>query len=74
MEFACQGEKISAFLLISALEILFLLIKSKPEITGLTLFNSNCLYSAYVDGATFSLKDIIFIKHMAHIFFPTFSD
>ena len=36
---AHQDEQISAFLFISLLEILFLLIKTKPEIAGLTIFD-----------------------------------
>ena len=35
---ACQGDSISAFLFILALEILFLLIKLKPEIEKMTAF------------------------------------
>ena len=35
---ARQGDPISAFLFILALEILFLLIKTKPEVAGLTIF------------------------------------
>ena len=34
----CQGDQISAFLFVLALEILFLLIKSKSEIEVLTVF------------------------------------
>ena len=41
-----QGDPISAFLFILALEILFLLIKTKPEIAGLTMFDHFYLYSA----------------------------
>ena len=57
------------FLFILALEILFILIKSKPEIEGMTIFDYNYLYSAYADDATFFLKDIISVKHMIDISF-----
>ena len=39
---------------ISALEILFLLIKTKPEIPGLTIFCHCYIYSACPDDITFS--------------------
>ena len=38
---ACQGDPISTFLYILALVILFILIKSKPEIDGMTIFDYN---------------------------------
>ena len=50
---ARQGSPISGFLFILALEILFLLIKTKPEIAGQTIFAHCYLYSAYADDATF---------------------
>ena len=65
---ARQGDPISAFLFVLALEILFILIKSKPEIEGMTIFDYNYLYSAYADDTTFSLKDIISVKHMVDTF------
>ena len=72
---ARQGDPISAFLFILALEILFILIKSKPEIEGMTIFDYNYLYSAYADDTTFFLKNIISIKDMIlFIFFRTFQD
>ena len=43
----CQGDHIPAFLFILALEILFHIIKSKPEIKGLAIFNHCYLYSTY---------------------------
>ena len=61
---AHQGNPISAFLFVLALEILFILIKSKPEIEGMTIFDYNYLYSAYADDKTFFLKNIISVKHM----------
>ena len=53
---------------ISALEILFLLIKTKPEIAGLTILDHCYLYSAYTDDTTFFLKDTISIKNMVDTF------
>ena len=73
---ARQGGPILAFLFISALEILFILIKSKPEMEGMIIFDYNYLYSAYADDTTFFLKDIISVKHMVDTFhfFRTFQD
>ena len=70
---ARQGDPTSAFLFILALEILFLLIKRKPKIAGLTIFDHSYLYSAYADNTTFSLKDTISIKNMVDTF-HLFSD
>ena len=64
---ARQGDPISAFLFVLALEDLFILIKSKPEIEGMTIFDFNYLYSAYADDITFMLKYIISIKHFFRV-------
>ena len=58
---ACQGE-------ILALEILFLLIKTKPDIAVLTVFDHCYLYSAYADHTFFFLKNTISIKNMVDTF------
>ena len=63
---ARQGYPISGFLFVLALEVLFIFIKSKPEIEG--IFNYNYLYSVFADDTTFFLKDFIFIKHMVDTF------
>ena len=72
---ARQGNPISAFLFALALEVLFILIKLKLEIEGMTIFDYNYLYSAYAVDTTFFLKDIISLKDMVDIFlfFPYFS-
>ena len=64
-----QGDPISAYLFVLALEILFQLIKSKPEIKGLAIFDHCYLYSAYADDTTFFLQDTISIKHMVEAFY-----
>ena len=73
---ARQVHPISAFLFVLPLEILFILIKSKPEIEGMTIFDYNYFYSAYANDTTFFLKDIISVKHMVDTshFFCTFQD
>ena len=65
---ARQCHSISAFSFNLALEILFLLIKTKPEISGLTIFDHCYLYSAYADDETFFLKDTISMKNMVDNF------
>ena len=44
-----QGDLISAYLFIIALEIIFAMIKSNPNMKGLNIFNYNYLYTAYAD-------------------------
>ena len=66
---ACQDDPISASLFVLAIEILFLLIKSKPEIERMSIFDYNYLYSRYPDDTTFLLKDVISLKHMVDSFY-----
>ena len=51
---ARQGDAMSVFLFFLALEILFILIKSKPQIEGMKIVDYNYLSSAYADDTTFS--------------------
>ena len=48
-----QGDSISAYLFILALEVVFSLIKANPDIKGLQFFSHTFLYSAYGDDTTF---------------------
>ena len=51
-----QGDPISAYLFIIALEVVFSLIKANPDIEGLQFFSHTFLYSAYADDTTFLSK------------------
>ena len=72
---ARQVDPISTFLFILALVILFYLIKSKPKIEGLVIFDHYYLYHANADDTTFFLQDNISIKYMVDtfLFFSYFS-
>ena len=54
---ACQGDPISAFLFILALEVSFILIKSNNNIKGLDIYGHNFLYTAYADDRSFLFKN-----------------
>ena len=53
-----QVDPLSTYLFILALEILFYLIKSNNKIEDLNICDYSFLYSAYVDDATFILKNV----------------
>ena len=55
---ARQGDPISAYLFILALEIFFIMIKTNKNTHGLNIFDHEYLYTAYADNATFFLEDI----------------
>ena len=52
-----QGDPISAYLFIIALEVVFSLIKANPDIKDLQFFSHAFLYSGYADDTTFFLKN-----------------
>ena len=65
---AGQGDPISAYLFIIALEIIFAMIKSNPNIKDLNIFNHNYLYTAYADDTTFFLSDQKSIRELLETF------
>ena len=52
-----QGDPILTYLFIIALEVVFSLIKTNPDIEGLQFFSYTFLYSAYADDTTFFLRN-----------------
>ena len=50
---ARQGDPISAFLIVLALEFFSILIKCNKNIDGISRFNHDFLYAAYADDTTF---------------------
>ena len=65
---ARQGDPISAYLFIIALEVLFVLIKNKGNIKGIDLYDHSFLFTAYADDSTFFLKDIVSVRVLIDTF------
>ena len=65
---ARQGDPISAYLFILALEVLFELIKNNDDIRGITIFNHAFLYTAFADDSTFFLNDLLSVKNLIDTF------
>ena len=55
---ARQGDPISAYLFVLALEVFFILLKSNKNVKGIKIFNHEFLYTAYADDTTFFLKSL----------------
>ena len=65
---ARQGDPISAYLFILALEVLFELIKNNADIRGITIFNHAFLYTPFADDSTFFLNDLLSVKNLIDTF------
>ena len=66
---AFQGDPVSVYLFIIALEIIFLLIKNDSSTKGIKTFDCVFLYRAYADDSTFFLKNLASVKKLPDIFF-----
>ena len=64
-----QGDPISAYMFILALEVLF-----NVDIIGITIFNHTFLYTAFVDDSNFFLSDLLSVNNLTSTFkvFPLF--
>ena len=65
---ADQGDPISAYLFILALEVLFELIKNNDGIRGITIFNHTFLYTTFADDSTFFFNDLLSVKNLVDTF------
>ena len=68
LELKDQGDPISAYLFILALEILFSFIKNDSSIKGMKDFDYAFLYMVYANDSTFFLKDLASVKKLLHTF------
>ena len=59
---ARQGDPVSVYFFILALEVLSVFIKSNENIKGMETFKHVFLYTAYADDSTFFLRDIPSVK------------
>ena len=59
---ARQGDPISVYLFVLALEIFFISIKTNNNIQGIEIFNHEFSYIAYADDTTFFVKDLNSVK------------
>ena len=65
---ARQGDPLSAYLFILALEVLFVFIKSKENIKVIESFKRVFLYTAYAGYSTFFLRDTPSVKELINSF------
>ena len=65
---ARQGDPVSAYLFILALEVLFVFIKSNENIKVLEIFKHVFLCTAYAGYSTFFLRDTPSVKELINSF------
>ena len=65
---ARQGDPVSAYLFISALEIIFLLTKNNSSIKVIKVFDKFFFYTAFASDSTFFLNDLASLKKLLDIF------
>ena len=65
---ARPGDPISAYSFIIALEIIFAMIKSNPNVRDLRIFNHNYLHTPYADGRTFFLSNQKSVRQLMKTF------
>ena len=72
---AHQGDPISAYIFILALEVLSFLVRNNKDIKGLNIFDHLFLYTAYVDDTTYFLENKESIEELVKTFtlFSSFS-
>ena len=72
---ARQGDPISAYIFILALEVLSFLVRNNKDIKGLNIFDHLFLYTAYADDTTFFLESKESIEELVKTFtlFSSFS-
>ena len=65
---ACQGDLLSAYLFILAIEILFIKVRANKKIAGLDIFGHEFKLSAFADHATYFAKNEVSIKELSNLF------
>ena len=63
-----QGDPISAYLFIMAMEAFFTMVRSDSKVKGLDIYGFNYLLTSYADDTTFFLKDETSALHIFSIF------
>ena len=59
-----QGDPLSAYLFILALEVLFIQIRENNDIKGIIINNTNIKLSAYADDTYFLTSDVISLQYI----------